>query len=112
LLLVVPHSHPQDWVMLAPAAAIMLRSQTSTAGIAVTTLLLIGASLGMDHWSQLRDRAYVIYWPTLAGFSLLVWVYFVSEARYALARGASYDDRLESAQALSTGAQLGATQSP
>ena len=112
LLLVVPHSHPQDWVMLAPGAAIMLRSQRATEGLTVTTLLLIGICLGLDHWSELRDRAFVTYWPTLAGFSLLIWVFFVSEVRQA--HGMVRKAPVESERSPASARRLrgGATQSP
>ena len=73
-LLVVPHSHPQDWIILVPGAAILLRSQTRPLEIGVTVLLLLGVALGLENWSGLRDRRDVIYWPTLFGFGLLVWL--------------------------------------
>jgi glycosyl transferase family 87 len=74
LLLLGPHSHPQDWIMLVPAAAVLVREQRSATDIAVTALLLIAINLGLDNWSHLRDRRDVVYWPTVFGFALLVWL--------------------------------------
>jgi hypothetical protein len=74
LLLLGPHSHPQDWIMLVPAAAVLVREQRSAPDIAVTALLLIAINLGLDNWSHLRDRRDVVYWPTVFGFALLVWL--------------------------------------
>jgi hypothetical protein len=73
-VLVVPHSHPQDWIMLAPGMAFLLRSQVRPLELAVTAALFAGLSAGLDHWSNLPDRRYVIYWPTLVGFVLLTWL--------------------------------------
>lgn len=79
LLLVIPHSHPQDWIMLLPGAAILLHSQRNPVHIAVSSFLLLGIYLGLENWSSLADRRGVIYWPTLMAFCLLVWLYLLSE---------------------------------
>ncbi|MGE0056677.1 MAG: glycosyltransferase 87 family protein [Dehalococcoidia bacterium] len=73
-VLVVPHSHPQDWIMLVPGMAFLLRSLDRPLELAVTAVLFAGISAGLDNWSNLVDRRYVIYWPTLVGFMLLTWL--------------------------------------
>ena len=82
MLIVIPHSHPQDWILLAPGAALLLRSQTSPYEILVSAVLLLGLHFGMEHWTGLLNRAFVFYWPTLAAFCLLVWSLVLSEARH------------------------------
>jgi hypothetical protein len=79
--MVMPHSHPQDWIMLAPAVAILMRSQTSLASSVVAAALLVGMHAGMDDWSRRGEALKVVYWPTLVAFALLVWTFLLAEGQ-------------------------------
>ena len=82
LLLVVPHSHPQDWIMLAPGAVFLLRGQQG-APLVFSAALLLGVVIGLHNWAGLERSDQAFYWPTLMGFLLLVWLAVLSriEAR-------------------------------
>ena len=82
MVIVVPHSHPQDWIMLAPAAALFLRSQSGLT-LAISTALLISIYAGLDVWSTDRGDGET-YWPTLFAFGLLVWTYMLSELQASI----------------------------
>ena len=72
-LLVVPHSHPQDWLLLVPAACFLLRAQSGLRLI-LSGAILAGLLLALNDWSGLDGRETAIYWPTLAGFTTLLWL--------------------------------------
>jgi hypothetical protein len=78
VLLVVPHSHPQDWILLAPGAAYLLRRRFSPTHLAITVALLVFIYLGLENWAGLSRRDQTVYWPTLAGFSMLAWLAVLS----------------------------------
>jgi hypothetical protein len=77
-VLVIPHSHPQDWIVLAPGLAFLLRRRYGLE-LAVSSALILGLFLGLHEWAGLRDRQKAVYWPTLAAFGLLVWLFVLSE---------------------------------
>ena len=92
MLLAVPHSHPQDWIMLAPVAALFLRSQSGRT-LAISATLMLGIYAGLYIWSG-QDRGNgATYWPTLFAFGLLVWTYALSELRARTAESA--DERIQ-----------------
>ncbi len=74
-VLVIPHSHPQDWMMLAPAAAFILResvrSRRPLLMTAVPAAWLLAIYTGLNDWAGLRDSERVIYWATPLAFGLL-----------------------------------------
>jgi hypothetical protein len=72
-LLIGPHSHPQDWLMLAPAGCFLLRNQSGYR-LWTTTALLLSLLLGLRSWLGLADTDRAIYWPTASGAACLLWV--------------------------------------
>ena len=75
-LIVVPHSHSQDWVVMLPVAAILL---TSTAGVharLITGVLLVAVYLGANDWpsaqANMLANGEAVFWVTPAAFALLV----------------------------------------
>jgi hypothetical protein len=81
LLLVLPHSHPQDWVLIVPAAAIALRDESNALRLAITALLLVILHRALQEWSGLAVRDQAVYWPTLAAFALLTLLVLAGSAR-------------------------------
>ncbi|MPZ48483.1 MAG: DUF2029 domain-containing protein [Dehalococcoidia bacterium] len=77
-LLVVPHSHPQDWVLLLPAAAILLSLDWGRIGLAGVSIGLLAIFVGANQWPEAQramDRdGSAVYWVTLAAAGLLVWL--------------------------------------
>ncbi len=73
-LLVGPHSHPQDWLLVAPAACFVLRDQAG-ARLCVSGALLLALLLSLNTWTGLAYASQAVYWPTLAGFALLLWLW-------------------------------------
>jgi alpha-1,2-mannosyltransferase/arabinofuranan 3-O-arabinosyltransferase len=77
-LLVIPHSHPQDWILLAPGAAFLLRRQDSGRVKAVAVVLLLVIYSGLADWAGMDTRHEVVYWPAPAAFLLLGWLCVLS----------------------------------
>jgi hypothetical protein len=75
-LLVGPHSHPQDWVMVAPAAGFMLREQRG-ARLLVTSCLLLAVEIAVNGWSAWEPEM-MRYAPAPAAFALLLWTTFLA----------------------------------
>lgn len=73
-LLVGPHSHPQDWLLIAPAACFLLRNH-SGARLWTSGGLLLSIWWSLNRWSGLAGSETAVYWPTLAGFATLLWVW-------------------------------------
>ena len=90
-LLVVPHSHPQDWVVVIVAGAIALSRNGPVMSQIVTGLCLVGVFFGANHWPAESyevslDRE-TVYWITPAGAALLAWLFLqpLAEARIVAA---------------------------
>jgi hypothetical protein len=83
MLLVVPHSHPQDWILLAPGAAFLLRRRDSA-----TQRRCCSRAAGRHPLGPRRlggaDQQQDIYWPAPLAFLLLAG-YASSPARPPLA---------------------------
>jgi hypothetical protein len=58
--------------MLAPAVAVLLRSQGPWR-LAISALILVVIHRGLDDWSGMADRTGAVYWPTVGAFLLLCW---------------------------------------
>jgi hypothetical protein len=92
-LLVGPHSHPQDWLLIAPTACFLMRNQ-SGARLWVSGSLLLSIWWSLNHWSGLAGSETAVYWPTLAAFATLLWVWALAveadvRVRVLLERGLS-----------------------
>jgi len=75
-LLIGPHSHPQDWVMIAPAACFMLREQRGPR-LLVTSCLLLAIEIAVNGWSAWEPEV-MRYAPAPTAFALLLWTAFLS----------------------------------
>jgi hypothetical protein len=77
-LLIIPHSHPQDWTLMATSAALLLSLRWSPLGLAGTAALLLGVLIGANEWIHatraVEDGASRVYWVSLAAAGLLVWL--------------------------------------
>ena len=97
-LIVVPHSHPQDWVTMLPVAAMLLAATTSIRARMATVVLLLAVYAGANDWpsahADLLADGEAVFWATLAAFALLVQLALSSfiESRNTSRRTA--DDRL------------------
>jgi hypothetical protein len=102
-LLVIPHSHPQDWTLVAPVAAILLSKPSTTAERAGIGAVVMAIFIGANEWTEARWRidyeGTAIYWVTIAGFSLVLWLAAVLIARRVMT------DRKQTPQR-SSGAQI------
>ena len=77
-LLIIPHSHPQDWTLMATSAAVLLSLRWSTVALAGIGALLLGVLIGANEWIH-ATRAVIegetqVYWVSLAAAGLLVWL--------------------------------------
>jgi hypothetical protein len=85
MLLVVPHSHPQDWVLIAPVAAILLAKspwRIAELGIAAGLLaIFLGANDWLAAQRRMDETGSSVYWITVAGFGLLAWLTAVTWSR-------------------------------
>jgi hypothetical protein len=81
-LIVVPHSHPQDWLLIVPAAAILLSTHWSAVPYAGISGLLVAIFAAANDWQSAQRRmdanGEAIFWVTLAAFALLVWLALVA----------------------------------
>jgi hypothetical protein len=77
-LIVVPHSHPQDWLLVVPAAAILLSVSWTTVARAGVASLLLATFVATNNWQaaqrQMDATGEAIFWVTLTAFGLLVWL--------------------------------------
>ena len=84
-LLIVPHSHPQDWTLMATAAALLLSLRWSPLALAGIGVLLLGVFVGANEWihaTRAVDRGETqIYWVSLAAAGLLGWLALLSWTR-------------------------------
>jgi uncharacterized membrane protein len=91
-LIVIPHSHPQDWLLIVPAAAILLSASWSALPYAGISGLLVATFVAANGWQSAQRRmdatGEAIFWVTVAAFALLVWLALVAlyEARHATER--------------------------
>lgn len=76
-LLIGPHSHPQDWIIIAPAAGFLLRNQGGLR-LWVSASLLLAILAGLGAWHGLSQSEKAVYWPTPAAFALLLWLSVLS----------------------------------
>jgi hypothetical protein len=85
VLMVIPHSHPQDWVLLLPAAAILLSRQVEALPAVALGLCLLSTFWAANQWPDAQaamDRdGRSVYWITLAAFALLSCVTALELAR-------------------------------
>jgi hypothetical protein len=76
-LLVVPHSHPQDWVVVAVAAAIALSRDAPVASHLGTCACLLAVYLAGNDWPNesyaVSVGQHAAYWITPAAAALLFW---------------------------------------
>lgn len=77
-LLIVPHSHAQDWTLMIVAAAVLLSLRWSPLAIAGIGAALLGVLIGANEWIH-QARSVIagetqIFWVSLAGFGLLAWL--------------------------------------
>jgi hypothetical protein len=76
VLIVVPHSHPQEWVLIAPVAAILLTLDWRPAARIGVAAMLLGIFLAVNDWPAAQRRmdanGEAVFWATLAAFALLV----------------------------------------
>jgi hypothetical protein len=77
-LLVIPHSHPQDWILLAPVAAILLSLEWRPVPLAGIAAGLMAVWLGANDWRsaqmEMDATGTATYWVTLAAAALLGWL--------------------------------------
>ena len=77
-LLIIPHSHPQDWTLMVTSAALLLSLRWSPLGLAGTAALLLGVLIGANEWIHatraVEGGATRVYWVSLAAAGLLVWL--------------------------------------
>jgi Glycosyltransferase family 87 len=77
-LLIVPHSHPQDWTLLATAGAILLSLRWSPIALGGIVVLLFGVLIGANNWIHaarlVEQEETAVYWVSLAGAGLLLWL--------------------------------------
>jgi hypothetical protein len=77
-LLIVPHSHPQDWVLLFASAAILLSLNWRPVPLLGIIVGLLAIFVGANDWEDARRVAaeghFVVFWVTLGGFCLLAWL--------------------------------------
>jgi hypothetical protein len=85
-LLIVPHTHPQDWVLVAPVAAILLARTQSPVALAGTAVGLLAIFAAANDWpreqASMSREGQAVYWVTLAAFGLLVWLAAVELVRF------------------------------
>jgi hypothetical protein len=100
-LLIVPHSHAQDLMLLTAAAAILLSLRWSTLALTGINLTLLGAFLGGNTWNEGRLSALAghpaIYWVSLACFGIVAWlaaVALLERQRPAEVQGGASQGRL------------------
>jgi hypothetical protein len=94
-LLVIPHSHPQDWVLLFTIAAILLSLDWEAparyvlwGGLAV---LYFAGTVYVEAYWELLDGEKVIYWLTPAAFGFLALLTALTLARRGPASAISDD---------------------
>jgi hypothetical protein len=77
-LLIVPHSHPQDWTLMVTAAAVLLSLRWSPLALAGIGALLFALLLGANQWIHetraVEDGATRVYWVSLAAAALIAWL--------------------------------------
>ena len=77
-LLIIPHSHPQDWTLMAASAGILLSLRWSPVALAGIGGLLLGLLIGANEWihaTRAVDEGETrVYWVSLAAAGLLVWL--------------------------------------
>jgi hypothetical protein len=77
-LLILPHSHPQDWMLTVPAAAILLARPTSASLRNVTIGLLIAGYVAANTWvvasGVVYDGGRALYAVTPVTALLLAWL--------------------------------------
>jgi hypothetical protein len=77
-LLIIPHSHPQDWTLMATSAAVLLSLRWSPLALAGIGVLLLGLLIGANEWINatraVEDGATRVYWVSLAAAGLLLWL--------------------------------------
>jgi hypothetical protein len=77
-LLIVPHVHIQDWVIMALAAALLLSRPAPVLFKAGTAIGLLGVYFGVNQWQEMHSRASdganVVYGAVPAAFLLLLWL--------------------------------------
>jgi hypothetical protein len=77
-LLIIPHSHPQDWTLMATAAALLLSLRWSPLALAGIGALLLGVLIGANQWIHetraVEDGATRVYWVSLAAAGLVLWL--------------------------------------
>jgi hypothetical protein len=78
VLAVVPHSHPQDWMLTVPAAAILLARPMHSSARAVTVAVLALTFLAVNSWmfssGIVYDGGRAFYAPTPMVLVLLTWL--------------------------------------
>ena len=83
-LIVVPHSHPQDWVLVAPAAAILLQTTRAwhPAERLTVAFSLLALYTGTNDWQaaqhRMEDNGSAIFWSTFVAFALLCYLALIS----------------------------------
>jgi hypothetical protein len=96
-LIIVSHSHPQDWFLLVPGAAFLLSRRAPLAMMATSAGLLFLVYLGTNTWgdAQLvaRTGGRAFFLATPAAFLLLAWLAALPflEARYPSLRPPAAD---------------------
>jgi len=77
-LLAVPHSLPQDWMLVVPVAAILLSLRWTPLGFAGICAGLLGILAGANDWLEAQravdEQGSAVLWVTLAAFALLLWL--------------------------------------
>ncbi|HXH23509.1 MAG TPA: glycosyltransferase family 87 protein [Dehalococcoidia bacterium] len=86
-LLVVPHSHPQDWVVVFVAVAVALSRSAPTVSRVTVWACFLAVYFAANDWPNASATVAAghtaAYWVTLAGFGLLL---LVSALPYVEAR--------------------------
>jgi hypothetical protein len=77
-LLVLPHAHPQDWVMVAPAAALLLSYTRQPLLTAVSAAGLLAVYIAANNWpaayADWETDGSAVYWVTLANLAVILWI--------------------------------------
>lgn len=76
-VLVIPHSHPQDWVVLATAAALVFSRPMTTWVLLGTAAIFLAIHTAGNDWVAEIGRVQTgraVYWITPASTALVLWL--------------------------------------
>ena len=89
-LVVVPHSHTHDWVLVAPVAALVLSRAATARELAVSALLLGLVYAGVNTWPAMAesvvDGGRAVYFVTPAAVATVAWCRVLSASRQAVGK--------------------------